>query len=152
MTTMTQTSVQVYQLFIRATPEQVWEAITDPDWTEQYFYGSRADFDLRPGGRYLGVAGGDEPTTLVEGEVLESDPPRKLVHTWRALYDPELAGEEPSRVTWEIEQGEDGLSLLTVVHDQLESSPKTAQSVAGVGWMRVLSGLKTLLETGKPLA
>ena len=84
--------------------------------------------------------------------MLEADPPRKLVHTWRALYDPELAGEEPSRVTWEIEQGEDGVSLLTVVHDRLEGAPKTAQNVSGTGWMRVLSGLKTVLETGEPLA
>jgi uncharacterized protein YndB with AHSA1/START domain len=74
-------------------------------------------------------------------------PPR-----WHALYDLELAGEEPSRVTWEIEPQEGGFSKLTVVHDHLEGSPKTAESVSGEGWMMVLSGLKTLLETGEPLA
>jgi uncharacterized protein YndB with AHSA1/START domain len=145
-------TTQVYQVFINASPAQIWEAITQPDWTEKYFYGSRASFDLRPGGRMVGVAGDDETKQLVEGEVLESDPPRRLVHTWRAMYDAELAGEEPSRVTWEIEQGDDGVSLLTVVHDRLEGAPKTAQNVSGTGWMRVLSGLKTVLETGKPLA
>src|SRR5207253_7247153 len=83
--------------------------------------------------------------------ILEEDPPRKLVHQWRSMYDPELAAEETSRVSWEIEPGDDGVSLLTVVHDQLEGAPKTAASVAGVGWMYVLSGLKTLLETGEGL-
>ncbi|HEY3182426.1 MAG TPA: SRPBCC family protein [Gaiellaceae bacterium] len=151
MTTMIEAkTVQVYQVFIKAGPEQIWDAITKPEFTQQYFYGSRADFDLRPGGAYRGLGDGD--SVLVEGEVVEADPPRKLVHTWRALYDPELGSEEPSRVTWEIAPQDGGFSLLTVVHDQLDRSPKTAESVSGVGWMMVLSGLKTLLETGKPLA
>ena len=70
--------------------------------------------------------------------MLESDPPRKLVHGWVSAYDPELAAEEPSRVTWEIEPQDGGITKLTVVHDQLEGAPKTAESVAG-GWMYVLS-------------
>jgi uncharacterized protein YndB with AHSA1/START domain len=147
MTTITEIqTTQVYQLFIKATPEAIWEAITNPEFTEKYFYASRVEF-AEGRRRSFGPAGelwGDEA-------ILEEDPPRRLVHAWRALYDPELAAEETSRVTWEIEQGEDGVSLLTVVHDQLEGAPKTAASVAG-GWMRVLSGLKTLLETGEPLA
>jgi uncharacterized protein YndB with AHSA1/START domain len=84
--------------------------------------------------------------------VLEFDPPRRLVHGWRSLYDPELAVEETSRVTWEIEPQDGGFCSLTVTHDQLEGAPKTAASVGGAGWMMVISGLKTLLETGKPLA
>jgi uncharacterized protein YndB with AHSA1/START domain len=147
MTTITEIqTTQVYQVFIKATPEAIWEAITNPDFTEKYFFASRVEFaDGRR--RSFGPAGelwGDEA-------ILEEDPPRRLVHGWRALYDPELAVEETSRVTWEIEQNEDGVSLLTVVHDQLEGAPKTAASVSG-GWMRVISGLKTLLETGEPLA
>jgi len=152
MTTTIETqnlTVQVYQLFIKATPEAIWDAITKPEFTEQYFYGSRADFDLRAGGHYRGLGEGD--AVMVDGEVLEAERPRKLVHTWRALYDEGLAAEEPSRVTWEIDAQEGGFSKLTVVHDRLEASPKTAESVAG-GWALVLSGLKTLLETGKPLA
>ena len=74
------------------------------------------------------------------------------MHGWRSLYDDELAAEAPSRVTWEIEPQDDGTCLLTVVHDRLEGAPKTAASVTGIGWMTVLSGLKTYLETGKPLA
>ena len=81
----------------------------------------------------------------------EFDPPRKLVHEWRSAYDSELEAEDASRVTWEIDAQDNGLSLLTVVHDRLEASPKTAASVAGPGWMHVLSGLKTLLETGEPM-
>jgi len=84
--------------------------------------------------------------------VLEEDPPRRLVHRWVSAYDPDMAAEEPSRVTWEIAPQQDGTTLLTVVHDHLEGAPKTAASVSGTGWMYVLSGLKTLLETGKPLA
>ena len=74
------------------------------------------------------------------------------MHGWRSRYGHELAAEDESRVTWEIEPQDNGTCLLTVVHDRLEGAPKTAASVAGVGWMTVLSGLKTLLETGKPLA
>src|SRR6478735_72279 len=77
--------------------------------------------------------------------------PIRLVHGWRSLYSPELAAEKASRVTWEIEPQDGGYCMLRVVHDQLEGAPMTAEAVSG-GWMMVLSGLKTLLETGKPLA
>jgi uncharacterized protein YndB with AHSA1/START domain len=147
MTTMTATTTQVYQVFIRATPEAVWEAICKPEFTVRYFYGARIENTPE---RHLaygpnGEVWGDSP-------VFEFDPPRRLVYEWSSRYDEELAAEEPSRVTWEIEGKDDGTSLLTVTHDRLENAPKTAASVAGPGWMYVLSGLKTLLETGQPLA
>jgi len=149
MTTSTEIqTTQVYQVFIKATPEAIWEAITNPEFTEKYFYGVR--IDTKPTLRVTHAYDGSD--TQGEDPVLEWDPPRRLVHGWRSKWNAELSAEEASRVTWEIEQQEDGLSLLTVVHDQLEGAPKTAASVAGVGWMRVLSGLKTLLETGEPLA
>jgi uncharacterized protein YndB with AHSA1/START domain len=116
----------------------------------QYFYGSVVESTLEPGTPWLGWSS-DHSRQFVDGEVLESDPPRKLSHTWRALYDEETATEPHSRVSWEIEAQEGGVTKLTVVHDRLEESPKTALNVAG-GWSYVLSGLKTLLETGKPLA
>ena len=148
MTTITEiATTQVYQVFIKATPEQIWEAITKPEFTEKYFYGARIEL---AGGRR--ITRGPQGEEWGNEEILEEDPPRKLVHGWRSKYDEELAAEPTSRVSWEIEPGDAGVSLLTVVHDQLEASPKTAASVAGVGWMRVLSGLKTLLETGEPLA
>jgi uncharacterized protein YndB with AHSA1/START domain len=146
MTTLTAQATQVYQVFIRATPEAIWDAITRPEFTARYFHGARITvtpehYDSRsPDGEVWG----DE-------EVLEFDPPRRLVHGWRSLYNPELAVEEPSRVAWEIEPQEGGICLLTVTHDQLEGAPKTAASVHGPGWTMVLSGLKTLLETGQPL-
>jgi uncharacterized protein YndB with AHSA1/START domain len=149
MTTMTEQTTQVYSVFIRATPDQVWDAITKPEFTARYFYGSVIDSTFEPGSPYLGWSS-DRTQQYVDGEVLESDPPRLLRHTWRALYDEETAAEQPSRVTWEIEPQDGGVTKLTVVHDQLEASPKTALNVAG-GWMYILSGLKTLLETGEPL-
>jgi uncharacterized protein YndB with AHSA1/START domain len=146
MSTMTQTTVQVYQLFIKASPEQIWEAIVDPELTSKYFYGSR--ITITPEGRLSTSPDGSE--NWGDAEVLEWDPPRKLVHGWRSLYDPELAAEGTSRVTWELEPQDGGVTKLTLVHDELENAPKTAESVSG-GWMLVLSGLKTLLETGESL-
>ena len=149
MTTITQTTVQVYTVFIKASPEQIWDAITKPEFTAKYFYGAQVESTLERGTPFLGWSP-DRSTQWTDGEVLDSDPPRRLSYTWRALYDEETAGEEPSRVTWEIESQDGGISKLTVVHDQLEGAPKTAENVAG-GWMYILSGLKTLLETGEPL-
>jgi len=153
MTTMAQTvtTVQVYQVFIRATPEEIWDAITKPEFTGRYFHGSLVDSTFEPGTPYRSYSP-DRSQLWVEGVVQEADPPRRLVHTWTALYDPETAAEEASRVTWEIEPADGPVCKLTVVHDQLEGAPKTAASVSGAGWMFVLSGMKTLLETGKPLA
>src|SRR4029450_13363855 len=149
MNTMTEQTTQVYAIFIRATPEKVWDAITKPEFTAQYFYGSVIDSPFQAGTPYVGWSA-DRSMKFVDGEVVESDPPRRLRHTWRAVYDDELATEPPSQVTWEIEPQDGGYTKLTVVHDQLEASPKTAENVAG-GWSFILSGLKTLLETGEPL-
>jgi len=145
-TTMARTATQVYQLFIKASPEQIWAAITRPEFTERYFHGAR--IEVREGRRYSSLGDGrawDEP-------VLQEDPPTRLVHQWSSGYDPELAAEAKSRVTWEIEPRDDGTCLLTVVHDRLERAPKTAANVAGEGWMYVLSNLKTLLETGAAMS
>ena len=132
----------------------VWRAITETDELEHWFP-SQVQADLRVGGRmtftFESMPLPDGPMTM-RGEVTEFDPPRRLVHGWRSLYSPELAAEKTSRVTWEIEPQDGGYCLLRVVHDQLEGAPMTAESVSGQGWMMVLSGLKTLLETGKPLA
>lgn len=149
-TASTATTTQVYQVFIRATAEQIWEAIIKPEFTAQYFHGSRVETTAEPGSpiRYYAP---DGETLWGDDVVLEADPPRRLVVTWTTLFDEEAAKEEPSRVTWEIEPRDGGMCLLTVVHDRLENAPKTAQMVSGEGWMMVLSGLKTLLETGQPL-
>lgn len=144
------TTAQVYQIFIKATPEAIWDAITKPEFSARYFYGSRVETTGEVGSpfRYHSPDGsslwGDET-------VLQSDPPRRLVVTWRSLYNPDLADEPASRVTWQIDPQDGDYALLTVSHDRLEDAPKTAAGVAGVGWMMVLSGLKTVLETGQSL-
>jgi uncharacterized protein YndB with AHSA1/START domain len=147
MSTITEPALatQVYSIFIRTTPEKLWEAITTPQFTQQYFYGTRVTV-VPDHYESLGPDGSD----MIKGDVLEFDPPRKLVHSWSSVWDPEQAAEPPSRLAWEIEPQDGGYCLLTVTHDQLDASPKTATSVSG-GWMLVVSGLKTLLETGKPL-
>ena len=147
MTTTDTATTQVYQVFIRATPEQIWQAITTPEFTARYFHGARITVTRER----LRSIGTDE-SLWADETVSEYDPPRRLTHTWRSLYDPELGQEPASRVTWEIEPGDGGVCSLTVVHDRLDDSPRTAASVAGADWMFVLSGLKTLLETGEPLS
>ena len=162
MTTETEARVttQVYRVYIKATPQAIWDAITQPEWTERYGYGGRGEYELRPGGSYRGYTSEDmrahgAPDLAVDGEILEADPPNKLVQTWRMLMDPDLAAEGFTRLTYEIAEREGGLSRLTVTHE-LEGAPRTAALMrgeledqgAGGGWSFVLSGLKTVLETG----
>jgi uncharacterized protein YndB with AHSA1/START domain/DNA-binding transcriptional ArsR family regulator len=147
--TMVSRTEQVYQVFIKATPEQVWDAITRPEFTEKYFYGARVETTGKAGSpiRYHSPDGSQ---LWGDDVVMESSRPHRLVMGWRSLYDPEMALEERSRVTWEIEEQPGGVCKLTVIHDQLEGAPKTAANVSG-GWMFIISGLKTVLETGEPL-
>jgi uncharacterized protein YndB with AHSA1/START domain len=140
-------STQIYQVFIKAAPERIWEAIIKPEFTARYFHGARI---TNTADRH--VSRGPDGTTWGDGPVTVFDPPHKLVHEWRSMYDPEMAAEEASRVSWEIEAQEGGYCKLTLTHDRLEGAPRTADSVSGAGWMYVLSGLKTLLETGEPLS
>jgi uncharacterized protein YndB with AHSA1/START domain len=146
MTTPATPATQVYQVFIKAEPVRIWQAITTPELTRDYFHGAAITVDA---GRLVSIA--PDGSTWMDEEIYLYDPPRTLSHSWRSLYNTECADEPPSRVTWEIEPQPDGLCKLTVTHDRLGDSPKTAAGVAGAGWMYVLSGLKTLLETGEPL-
>jgi uncharacterized protein YndB with AHSA1/START domain len=157
-------AVQVYRVYIRATPEAIWDAITKPEWSERYGYRCPADYDLRAGGAYRGLANDGMkaqgvPDVAVDGEVIEVDPPRKLVQSWRLAMDPGSAAEGFTHLTYEIKPGDGGVTTLTVTHD-LTNAPGTAALVAGTfeeqnaggGWNWVLSDLKTLLETGKAFA
>ncbi|WP_419819354.1 SRPBCC domain-containing protein [Glaciibacter flavus] len=137
---------QVYQVFIKATPEEVWEAITRPDHSVQYFHGA-ATTNTAERHETHGPDGSDWGS----GAVMEFDPPRRLVHEWRSAYDTELGAEPASRVSWELDEVSPGLTRLALVHDRLDSSPRTAESVSGPGWMYVLSSLKSYLETGEAL-
>jgi uncharacterized protein YndB with AHSA1/START domain len=164
MTTMTETSTttQVYRVFIKATPQAIWDAITRPEWAEKYGYGSRVEYNLTPGGAYRGFATAPmkahgAPEVIIVGEVVEANPPHKLVQTWHPVWDPDIAAEAVTRLTWEIEQEQGGITKLTVTHD-VTGAPLSAKMVAGQvptaggGWSFILSDLKTLLETGKALA
>src|SRR3954464_5759772 len=100
-------TVQVYRVYIKATPEAIWDAITKPEWTERYGYGGRAEFDLRPGGAFRAHTGQEmrdrgAPEIMLDGEVVEADPPRRLVQTWRMVMDPDMAAEGFTRLTFEI--------------------------------------------------
>ena len=162
--TDTSTTTQVYRIFIRATPQAIWDAITKPEWTQRFGYGVRDEYELRPGGAYRGYANAGMlamgmPEITVDGEVIEADPPRKLVLTWRMAMDPRMAAEGFTRLTYEIMEGRDGVSRLSVIHD-LAGTPGHAAMVAGDqqgpgaggGWTWILSDLKSVLESGQPLS
>jgi len=170
MTAATETSVttQVYRVYIKATPKAIWDAITKPEWSERYGYGGRVEYDLRPGGHYRAFAsedmkraraemgGSPTPDVIVDGEVIECDPPRRLVQTWRMLMDVGTEAEGFTRLTYEIDEIRPGVSKLTLTHE-LEGASRLAMFLAGAmesmgaggGWAEVLSDLKTLLETGE---
>jgi uncharacterized protein YndB with AHSA1/START domain len=154
-------TTQVYQLYVKATPEAIWDAFTTSEWTEKYGYRARVDYELRPGGAYRAYApeemramGGRE--VIIEGEVQEADAPRRLVQKWNPLFDQEISAEAVTRLTLETEEAAGGVTKLTLTHE-LEGAPTTAALVSGAmpntggGWPYVLSDLKTLLETGTPL-
>jgi uncharacterized protein YndB with AHSA1/START domain len=167
---MTTETTQVYRVWIKASPERIWTAITDPEWNSQYAYQSPGHYELHKGGSYRSLATDDMkayaaangfsvPDTIIDGEVLEADPPRRLVQTWRMLMDPTTAAEPYTTVTFEIEDAKmsPGVCKLTVTH-RLTGAPATAAMVAGTedsgaggGWAWILSDLKTLVETGKNL-
>ena len=137
---------KVFEIYIKTTPERLWQAITDSEMKRMYNFGVGVTSDWTPGSRY--EAGHPMvPTPICEGENLEVDPPRRLVQSFRALWSEDVKGEGTSRVTYEIEPVGDSCRL-TVTHDQLREGANT--ELYG-GWMMILSGLKTLLETGELL-
>jgi len=136
---------KVFEIYIKATPERLWEAITDREMRQQYNFGVGITSDWTPGSRYEA----DHPSgvDIAAGENLEVDPPRRLVQSFNALWGEDVQREETSRVTWEIEPVGDSCRL-TVTHDQLREDAN--DQIYG-GWPQILSGLKTLLETGETL-
>lgn len=157
-------TVHVYRIYIHAPPQAVWDAITRPEWTVRYGYAPLVAYDLRVGGAFRAHANEgmkafpEIPDVIGEGEVLEVDPPRRLAQTWRMTMTPELAAEAATRLTWEIDPVRGGVTRLTVTHDlagapmwEAVASGQAEDSGAGGGWNEILSGLKTLLETGEPL-
>ena len=137
---------KVFEIYIRTTPERLWEAIVDPEIRAKYNFGASLHSDWQVGSHYEMTAAGGE-VLLGEGEIIEADPPRRLVHTMLAHFSPETEAEGVSRVTWEIEQIEDSCGL-TLTHDQLRDG---ADNQLYGGWPMILSGLKTWLESGELL-
>ncbi len=139
----------VYVTFIETTPEKLWNALTDPEITKEYWVRRRNESDWKAGSGWQQREDGETGEVDLTGTVLESDPPRRLVFTWASPEEVNQP-EKISRVTYEIEpQGE--AVKLTVIHDELEPGSSRLRSISG-GWPLVLSSLKSLLETGKPLA
>lgn len=141
-------ATQVYVLYINAPAQTVWDAITRPEQVARFFHSMQLDATYEVGGHLRSWAP-DRSALWGDNTVLEWEPPRRMVHTWRSLYDPDMAGEPESRVTWEVEPAPGDSTKLTLVHDRLEQSPRTAASV--VGWSWILSNLKTVIETGRAL-
>jgi uncharacterized protein YndB with AHSA1/START domain len=138
----------VYQTFIHATPERVWQALTDPAFTSRYFYGTAIETSLEPGSGFRYVM--PDGSGAVDGTIEVAEPPSRLVMTWHILYDTECAAEPPSRVEWLLTPSGDGITKVTTVHGDLGMSPHTWASVRD-GWVWVIDGMKTLLETGAPM-
>jgi len=137
---------KVFEIYIKTTPERLWEAITSAELRSQYSFGISVVSDWTPGSTYEGIhPQASEPIT--SGENLEVDPPRRLVQSFNALWGDDVKQEGTSRVTWEIEPIADSCRL-TVTHDQLREG---ANDQLYGGWPQILSGLKTLLETGESL-
>ena len=137
---------KVFEIYIRTTPERLWEAITDPETRARYQFGAQVQSSWTAGSPYF-VGMPDPSIRLIEGENLEVSPPTRLVQTYRAVWDDNIKTQGTSRVSWEIKQVGDS-SRLTVTHDQL---PEDADSHLYGGWPMILSGLKTWLETGEQL-
>jgi uncharacterized protein YndB with AHSA1/START domain len=146
-THMAEKPTHVFQIYIRTTPENLWRALTDGAITQQYYFGTRVESSWESGALYRCLM--PDGSAMVEGQVLEIDPPRRLVTTFMPLWTGSAEGAAPSRVTWEIEPVGDACKL-TLTHDDLDPNAPMTQGVVD-GWTQILSSLKTLLETGKPL-
>jgi len=138
---------QVFAIFIRTSREQLWQALTESDYTLKYYFASTVESAWAPGSPLLYKIGDN---TAIVAEVVEATPPEKLVTTFDAQWDDAVRADAPSRITWTLEDAGAGVSKLTVVHEGFAGQTATAEQVAG-GMPLILSGLKTLLETGAPL-
>jgi uncharacterized protein YndB with AHSA1/START domain len=156
-------TVQVYSIYIQASAQSIWDAITQPEWTRKYGYQAPQEFVLRPGGSYRARSNDQMkamglPETVIDGEVLAVEPPHRLVQTYRFLFDEATKSEGFSKLTWEIEPVHAKFCKLTLTHE-MENAPMMAAMVSSTfseqgagGWLWILSDMKSLLETGHTLA
>ena len=138
----------VHSIYIMASPDLVWRALTESEYTLRYYYHSTVESRWSAGSPYLFKID-DNPA--IEGTILESDPPRRLSMTFKALWDEDVRKDPETRMAFEIEESQPGLTKLTVIHEGFTAKTATYTQVTG-GWPLIASGLKTLLETGEPLA
>ena len=138
-----------YELYIAASPAEVWKGITDGELTRQYVYGTRLQSSLKPGAPYAYVGDGD--MKVVDGKILDVEPERRLVMSWAAHWDEAVNKDRASRVTYRLTPIDPMTTKLTLVHDDFDGETATYKGSVG-GWPLMLSALKSLLETGKPLA
>jgi uncharacterized protein YndB with AHSA1/START domain len=139
-------TLTVFEIYIKTSPKRLWEAITDGEMRKRYSFGVGSESEWTAGSGYISRVPG--VVDIASGENVEVDPPRRLVQTFKALWSEEIEREGTSRVTWEIEPVGDDSCQLRVIHDQL---PEGANAQLFGGWPMILSGLKTLLETGEDL-
>ena len=156
-------SIRIHEIYIKATPEAIWDAITSPEWTAKFGYRLPAHYDLKPGGQFSHRANAQMlqygmPETVVDGEVLEASPPHKLVQTYRWLFSDQNKAEGYTRLTYEITPTHAGFCRVVVTHDQSNAPVMAAATIqpynerGGGGWTWVLSDLKSLLETGHSMS
>ncbi|HEU5090851.1 MAG TPA: SRPBCC family protein, partial [Roseiflexaceae bacterium] len=138
----------VYQIIINAPQERVWDAITRPEFTSRYYYNSTLKTDLAVGSPFTYHMANGAP--IVEGQVVASEPPNRLVHTYHSLWPP-MNEDAPTRVTWELQPMSGGVTRVTVVHEDFQGETATYQGLQSGGWAWILSNMKTLLETGQPM-
>jgi uncharacterized protein YndB with AHSA1/START domain len=150
----------IHQIYIRASAQAIWDAITSPEWNGKYGYRAVSEYDLRPGGKYRATANAQMrsfglPELIIDGEVVEVNPPLKLVQTYRWLFNDAHVKEGYSRLTFEIVPASPGFCRLTVTHDvtgapmMSEATTAPYNDKGGGGWPWILSDMKSLLETGK---
>ena len=153
-------TTHIHQVYIKAAPAQIWDAITSPEWNGRYGYRGVSHYELKPGGKFKCIAneemrGMGLPEVIVDGEVIEVKPPFKLVQTYRWLFNEQHVAEGFSRLTLEIAVMSAGFCLLTVTHDTTgapmmsAATQSTFSEQGGGGWDWILSDMKSLLETGK---
>jgi uncharacterized protein YndB with AHSA1/START domain len=156
-------TTHIHEIYIKAEAAAIWDAVTQPEWTARYGYRGMSEYELKPGGKFICKANAQMrsyglPEVVVDGEVIEANPPFKLVQTYRFLFNEAHVKEGYSRITWEIAPTAGGFCRLTITHEIGENAPMMRGAITskfstdgGGGWNWILSDLKSLLETGKTM-
>jgi uncharacterized protein YndB with AHSA1/START domain len=146
---MAEKLVYTYDIYVGAPVDQVWKGIVDGEMTKHYVYGTRLDSTMKRGAPYAYVADGG--FTVVDGEILDIESAKRLVMSWKAHWDESVSKDRPSRVTYELSMVGPSTTKLHIVHDDFDG-PTATYTGSIEGWPLMMSSLKSLLETGKPLA